>query len=177
MRVPDLSRVWIVVDVPEAQLAGLRPGEPAEARLRALPGRIFEGEVAHVYPELQAETRTVRARVVLDNPRGELRPGMFAEVTLGESAAGESAALVIPTEALIRTGTRTVVIVAEAAGRYRPVAVEPGPEAGNETVIVSGLEPGQQVVVSGQFLLDSEASLRGAFDRLEGKPSGQEPDR
>jgi Cu(I)/Ag(I) efflux system membrane fusion protein len=177
MRIANLSRVWVVVEVPEAQMAGLRAGQEAEARLRALPGRTFQGEVAHVYPELQAGTRTGRARVVLDNPDGELKPGMFAEVTLGESSSAGPEATVIPTEALIRTGTRNVVILAEAAGRFRPVNVEPGAETGDETVILSGLEPGQQVVVSGQFLLDSEASLRGAFDRLEGEPSAQEPDR
>jgi Cu(I)/Ag(I) efflux system membrane fusion protein len=166
MRVADLSGVWILIDIPEAQASLVRAGSRAQARLRALPGRTFDGEVTYVYPQLDSTTRTLKARVAIDNPRGELKPGMFADVTLGET--GGSQALVAPSEAIIRTGTRTVVIMAEEPGRYRPVEVEVGPELGEETVIISGLEADQKVVVSGQFLLDSEASLQGAFNRLEG---------
>jgi len=166
MRIADLSTVWIILDVPEAQSAAVRTGSSAEARLRALPGKVFKGEVSYVYPRLETTTRTLKARVVFDNPEGQLKPGMFADVLLGASRGPE--ALVVPSEALIRTGTRTVVIVAEAEGRYRPVSVVAGAEAGDETIISSGLEAGQNVVVSGQFLLDSEATLSGAFNRLEG---------
>jgi Cu(I)/Ag(I) efflux system membrane fusion protein len=171
MRVADLSRIWILIDIPEAQASVVRAGSGAQARLRALPGRTFDGEVTYVYPQLDPTTRTIRARVAIDNPRAELKPGMFADVTLGDGTRSE--ALVVPSEAVIRTGTRTVVIVAEGPGSYRPVAVEAGSDVGADTVILAGLEAGQKVVVSGQFLLDSEANLQGAFDRLEGKHQHQ----
>jgi membrane fusion protein, copper/silver efflux system len=118
-------------------------------------------------------TRTLKARLVFDNADGALRPGMFADVTLFGGAQRE--VLLVPTEAVIRTGTRTVVMVAEDAGRYRPAQVETGPERDGQTVILSGLEAGQNVVVSGQFLIDSEASLLGAYQRMgagTGMPDG-----
>ncbi len=169
MRIADLSRVWIVADVPESQAAAVQIGDPATARLRGAPGKPFDGEVAFLYPELEVATRTVRARIAFDNPRGELRPGMFADVMLGGRVSAE--ALGVPSEAIIRTGTRTVVIVEEKVGKYRPVTVTAGQDAGEITAVLSGLEVGQKVVVSGQFLLDSEASLQGAFDRLDAEKS------
>lgn len=164
MKLADLSKVWVIVEVPEAQAAWVREGRPARARLRALPGQVLEGSVDYVYPLLDAATRTLRLRLVFDNPDGALRPGMFADVTVFGGARHE--VLLAPSEAVIRTGRRNVVIVAEDAGRYRPVEVELGPERNGEIVILSGLEAGQEVVVSGQFLIDSEASLRGAYSRM-----------
>ncbi|MEW6168520.1 MAG: efflux RND transporter periplasmic adaptor subunit [Pseudomonadota bacterium] len=164
MKLADLSKVWVIVEVPEAQAQWVREGRPAEARLRALPGQVLEGSVDYVYPLLDAATRTLRVRLVFDNPDGALRPGMYADVTVFGGAHRE--VLLAPSEAVIRTGRRNVVIVAEDAGRYRPVEVELGPERNGEIVILSGLEAGQEVVVSGQFLIDSEASLRGAYSRM-----------
>ena len=169
MRIADLSKVWITVEIPEAQVSAAKQGQRAEARLSAVPGRAFEGRVDYLYPGLDVATRTLRARVVFENPEGVLKPGMYAEVGLAGSARAD--ALLVPTEAVIRTGTRSVVLVAEGEGRFRPVEVELGPEHGDRIVILKGLEEGQQVVVSGQFLIDSEASLQGAYERLEG--SGQ----
>jgi Cu(I)/Ag(I) efflux system membrane fusion protein len=168
MKLADLSKVWMAVEVPESQSAGLSVGQPAEARLRGWPGRTFSGTVDHVYPVLDAGTRTVRARVAFDNAEGALKPGMYADVTL--FGGGDQEESLVPTEAVIRTGTRTVVLVAEAQGRYRPVQVTLGPERGDQVVVRSGVEPGQQVVVSGQFLIDSEASLIGAYERMGGSP-------
>ncbi|HXG28517.1 MAG TPA: efflux RND transporter periplasmic adaptor subunit [Nevskiales bacterium] len=164
MMLADLSRVWIVVAVPEAQAGWVATGKPAEARLRALPGRVFEGRVDYVYPLLDAETRTLRLRLVFDNPDGALKPGMYAEATVFGGARRE--VTLVPTEAVIRSGERSMVIVAEAAGRYRPVEVRIGAERAGESEVLEGLVPGQQVVVSGQFLIDSEASLVGAYRRL-----------
>jgi len=164
MTIADLSRVWITVEIPEAQSGAVREGRGAQARLAALPGRVFEGRVDYLYPRLDAATRTLRARLVFDNAAGALKPGMYADVEL---AAGEQReALLVPSEAVIRTGTRSVVLVAEGDGRFRPAPVEPGPEHGGRIVILQGLAEGQQVVVSGQFLIDSEASLQGAYQRL-----------
>ena len=166
MRIADLSRVWVTVEIPEAQVGAAKQGQRAEARLSAVPGRAFEGRVDYLYPGLDVATRTLRARVVFENPEGVLKPGMYADVVLAGSAKDD--ALLVPTESVIRTGTRSVVLVAEGEGRFRPVAVELGPEHSDRIVVLKGLEEGQQVVVSGQFLIDSEASLQGAYERLEG---------
>jgi Cu(I)/Ag(I) efflux system membrane fusion protein len=176
MRIADLSRVWITVELPESQAGSLQAGQTATARLRALPGKQFSGEVQYVYPRLESATRTASARVAFHNPQGELKPGMYADVTLAARAQSgqEARALSVPSEAVIRTGTRTVVIVANAENRFRPANVEIGAEQHGRTVILSGLEEGERVVVSGQFLIDSEASLRGALERLD-TPAGEQP--
>jgi Cu(I)/Ag(I) efflux system membrane fusion protein len=166
----DLSSVWVVVDVPEAQGMLLRPGLRADAGVQTFPGRIFVGRLDYVYPELNAQTRTLKARVVLPNPRLELRPGMFVNVSLVSVARK---ALAVPTEAVIQTGTRSVAIVMDGE-RFRAATVKTGAEAAGRTEILQGLKPGERVVASGQFLIDSEASLKGALDRLESpaeKPS------
>jgi len=166
-RIADLSRVWITVEVPESLASWIKPQGRAEATLSALPGRRFEGRVDYVYPGLDTATRTVRARIVFANKDGALKPGMYANVSI--LAGTQQDALLVPTEAVIRTGKRTVVIVAEGEGRFRPAEVTLGPEHEGTIVILAGLEEGQQVVTSGQFLIDSEASLRGAYQRLEGE--------
>ncbi len=170
MKLADLSRVWVVVEVPEAQAGWIRAGNAAEVRLKSQAGTVLKGAVEYVYPMLDAQTRTLRARLSFDNANGALKPGMYAQVSVLGGVTGE--ALLVPSEAVIRTGTRNVVLVAEGAGRYRPVLVTLGAEQGDQTVVLEGLVPGQQVVVSGQFLIDSEASLLGAYNRLgdSGKP-------
>ena len=164
MRIADLSSVWIMIAVPEAQAASVRTGARTAARLRALPDQVFEGRIEYVYPRLDAETRTGNARITLENARGLLKPGMYADVVVQDDEA--RSILLAPLEALIRTGTRAVVIVAEAEGRFRPARVTVGAERGDAVEILSGLREGEQVVVSGQFLIDSEASLRGLFNRI-----------
>lgn len=164
MKLADLSKVWVQVEVPEVQASWVAVGKPAEARFKALPGRVFEGTVDYLYPMLDAQTRTLRARLVFDNADGALKPGMYAEATLFGGAKAD--VTMVPSEAVIRTGTRSVVLVAENVGRYRPVEVVLGPERSNQIVVMQGLQAGQQVVVSGQFLIDSEASLLGAYQRM-----------
>lgn len=163
-KVADLARVWVLVEVPEAQASMLRVGRVANARFAALPRATYTGRVEFVEADLQAATRTVRARIGFDNPRGELLPGMYAAVGLADEGSRE--ALRIPSEAVIRTGTRSVVILAEGAGRFRPAEVVLGAEHDGVIEILSGLEEGETVVVSGQFLIDSEANLRGVLARL-----------
>lgn len=160
----DLSSVWIVAEVPEAQAAALRQGQKAEARVQTLPGKSFEGRIDYVYPDLSAQTRTLKARISLANPGLALKPGMFAQVAIGGTVRK---ALTLPAEALIQTGTRNVVIVADGE-RFRPATVKTGAETNGRIEILSGLKEGERVVASGQFLIDSEASLRGALDRLSG---------
>jgi membrane fusion protein, copper/silver efflux system len=168
VRIADLSRVWITIEVPESLAAWVKPQGRAEARLSALPGRSFEGRVDYVYPGLDTATRTVRARLVFANRDGALKPGMYANVAI--LAGAQQDALLVPVESVIRTGKRTVVIVAEGEGRFRPAEVTLGPEHEGTIVILAGLEEGQQVVTSGQFLIDSEASLRGMYQRLDPSP-------
>lgn len=172
MKLADLSSVWILAEVPESQAAWVSAGKPVEARLKSQPERLFEGKVDYVYPILDSQTRTLKVRLVFDNPDMALKPGMFAEVSIFGGA--QRGVVLVPSEAVIRTGERSVVLVAEGAGRYRPVHVELGPERQDHIVILSGLSEGQKVVVSGQFLLDSEASLLGAYQRMGGTPGMSE---
>ena len=171
----DLGSVWINAEVPETQAAWIKAGDHVQAEVPALPGERFDGQVDYVYPELSTATRTLKLRVVVQNHDRRLRPGMFASVHL--QGAAKEQALMIPTEAVIKTGQRSVVIVADDASHFHPALVRVGAEYAGKSEIVEGLMPGQQVVASGQFLIDSEASLRGAFDNLTGPGPGQGQDQ
>ncbi|WP_312493144.1 efflux RND transporter periplasmic adaptor subunit [Pseudomonas cremoris] len=158
-RLNGLDRVWLQVAVPEAQGAALQVGQPVQSRFVGLPGQVVNGTVSAILPATAMDSRTVQVRVELPNPEGNLRPGMTAQVRLAQSSG--QPVLQVPSEALIRTGKRVLVMLAEEGGHYRPVEVQAGAENQEQTVILSGLQEGQQVVASGQFLLDSEASLKG----------------
>ena len=161
-RINSLSTVWLEVALPEALAGSIGPGQPVQARFAALSGEVIHGKVAAVLSEANRDTRTLRLRIELPNPGLRLKAGMFAQVSLG---GAQREMLVVPAEAVIRTGKRALVYVAEEAGRYRPVAVELGEQVDEWIVIRSGLAAGQQVVASGQFLIDSEASLQGVMAR------------
>lgn len=158
-RVNGLGSVWLSLAVPEAEAGAIARGQAVEARLPAFPGEILTGTVDAILPETNPDSRTLRVRVELPNPDGRLRPGMTAQVGLNRSTS--QSVLWLPSEAIIRTGRRALVMLAEDGGRYRPVEVRLGPESAGKTVVTQGLTEGQQVVASGQFLLDSEASLKG----------------
>lgn len=166
-RISGLDTVWVNAELRESEAAQVRPGTIVEARAAALPERVFKGKVSAILPEVNATTRTLKARVELANPGTALKPGMFVTVDFTPSARRET--LVVPSEAVIRTGTRAVVIVAQGEGKFAPAEVETGVEANGETEIRKGVEAGEKVVLSGQFLIDSEASLRGALTRM-GEP-------
>ena len=168
-RLARLSQVWVTAEIPEAQSSWIAQGAQVEARVTSLPGERFAGRVDYVYPELNRETRTLRARIVLENKQHQLRPGMYANVTI--FGGTRQSVLLVPSEALIPTGERTVVIVSEGQGRFRPAIVEAGAERGGYTEIQRGLTEDQQIVVSGQFLIDSEASLGGALGRMGSDPA------
>jgi Cu(I)/Ag(I) efflux system membrane fusion protein len=163
-RLNGLSSVWVNLDIPEALAGAVVPGAPIRATVPAYPGETFAGRVSAVLPEVNAATRTLRARVELRNPGAKLKPGMFATVSIAPRAARE--AVLVPSEAVIVTGERSLVIVDRGAGRYEPVEVKTGGESGGKTEIVAGIEAGTKVVASGQFLIDSEASLRGVERRM-----------
>ncbi|MFJ7312880.1 efflux RND transporter periplasmic adaptor subunit [Pseudomonas sp. NPDC098747] len=164
-RVNGLSSVWLAVAIAESDAGSITVGQAVEARLPAFPGTTLSGKVSAILPETNPDSRTLRARVELPNADGRLRPGLTAQVRLNRSTGQR--VLWVPSEAVIRTGRRALVMLAEDAGRYRPVEVQLGPESDGKTVIVKGLEEGQKVVTSGQFLLDSEASLKGIVARSE----------
>ena len=164
MTVNGLSTVWIEAALPQAAAGTVRSGTPVVVTVDALPGRLFHGTVETLLPDVDAMTRTQRARIVLDNPDGALSPGMFASVQLNPTP--DEAVPVVPGDALIATGTHTRVILAEGDGHFRAVSVRTGRAAGGYTEVLDGLHGGEKVVVSGQFLIDSEASLSGALQRL-----------
>jgi membrane fusion protein, copper/silver efflux system len=163
-RLVDLGTVWAMADIPEAQSGEVAVGNRVEARAHAHPDRIFRGRLSAILPEVDSATRTLRARVELANPGQVLKPGMFVRLALKPGTRQEG--LVVPQEAVIATGKRNVVIVAHPAGRFEPVEVTLGRSVGADVEVRSGLADGQQVVASGQFLIDSEASLRSVLPRL-----------
>ena len=167
-RINGLSTVWALAELPESQAALVRPGSQVEARSPGAPGTVFRGTVQALLPEVDPTTRTLKARVQLTNPGGQLVPGLFVTMQFMDERA--ETALLIPTEAVIQTGRRAVVMLAEADGRFAPVDVETGLESGGQTEIKRGLTVGQRVVVSSQFLIDSEASLKGVEARLNSEP-------
>jgi Cu(I)/Ag(I) efflux system membrane fusion protein len=169
-----LSRVWLNAAVPEAMAGEVRLGQTSTATLAAYPEEVFTGRVAAILPQAQAESRTLTARIELPNPRGRLRPGMFANVQFG---GAPQPALLVPSEAVIRTGRRTLVMLAQPGGRFLPTEIQAGREGGGRTEVLAGLREGEKVVASGQFLLDSEASLSGLQARPipESRPPAATP--
>jgi Cu(I)/Ag(I) efflux system membrane fusion protein len=166
-RINGLQTVWVNAAVPERAIGALAPGSMVKSTVAAYPGRTFSGTIEALLPEIEESTRTLVARVVLNNADGALVPGMYAQLDLQPADAGPRCVLV-PSEALIMTGTRQVVIVALGKGRFRAQEVKVGIEAQGQTEIFDGVEEGEEVVLSGQFLIDSEASLSGAIGALEG---------
>jgi Cu(I)/Ag(I) efflux system membrane fusion protein len=163
----DLARLWLVAEISEPELGRVPVGAQVVAKVSAYPGRSWDGKVDYVYPDLNLATRTVKVRMELANPAGELKPGMLADVHI-RSQPRE--ALVVPTETIIATGRRKLAIVGEE-GRFRPAEIETGIESEGLTEVLSGLAEGEKVVVSGQFLIDSEASLRNTLARLATVPN------
>lgn len=168
-RINGLASVWALAELPESQAALVRPGSQVEARSPGVPGSVFRGSVQALLPEVSPATRTLKARVQFANPEGRLVPGLFVTMQFMDTRAEK--ALLVPTEAVIQTGRRAVVMVAEDGGRFAPVDVETGLETGGRTEIKRGLKAGQRVVVSSQFLIDSEASLKGVEARLNQEPA------
>jgi membrane fusion protein, copper/silver efflux system len=167
LRINGLDTVWINAAIPEAQISRVTSASSVQAELPAFPGERFEGRIDALLPDIDATTRTQTARIVLRNPEHRLAPGMFAQVEFADSK-DKPEGMLIPSEAVIATGTRSVVIVAEGDGRFRAQEVRTGDEAEGKTEVLDGLKEGDNVVLSGQFLIDSEASLTGTLARLGG---------
>lgn len=168
MSLADTGSVWLMVDVFERDMGLVTMDMRAEARFEHLPGRVFTGEIDYIFPELDAKTRTLRVRLRFDNADGVLRPNMFANVAL--IPLEDRQALTVPSEAVIRTGRAERVILRQADGSFRPRLVTTGLRgsfgAGGRTEIVQGLSPGDEVVASAQFLIDSESALNAGMMRF-----------
>jgi len=172
-RINSLKKVWAVAQIPETQVGAVAPGATVAVRATAWPGEKLRGLVVAVLPDLDAATRTLQVRVEIDNPRSLLAPGMF--VALDFAATATTPQLVIPSEAVIVTGERSVVIISREGGGFDVADVTVGSESGGKSVILSGLTEGQSIVLSGQFLIDSEANLKSAISRLTGDKPQAEP--
>ena len=172
LQINGLDTIWVYADVPENLSSEVQPGSVVEARTPSLPGQTFKGTVSAILPEVNQNTRTIRARVELKNPGARLVPGMFATVNFTPTARED--VLTVPSEAVIETGKRSIVMVAEGEGKFAPIEVQTGIESNGKTEIKKGLQAGQKVVVSGQFLLDSESSLRGSINRMTETPPESE---
>ncbi len=162
--IADLSTVWIIAEIYEYELPWISEGDTAEVTLISVPGKVFKGTVDYIYPYAEAKTRTTKVRLVFKNNDLRLRPDMFAEVKI--HAQNQKDALVIPAEAVIRSGNQTQVFVVKGAGKYEPRLVELGIESEGKVSILSGLEEGEVVVTSAQFLIDSESKLREATAKM-----------
>ncbi len=164
MSLAELSTIWILAEVFESQANWVKEGQAADVTLSYAPGRTWEGKVEYIYPSLNAKTRTLKVRLAFTNPDETLKPNMFANVTIYGGA--KENIIIAPREAVIRSGENTRVILAMGKGRFQPRDVVVGIESGDWVEIQSGLKEGDNVVTSGQFLIDSEASLKASLKRM-----------
>jgi RND family efflux transporter MFP subunit len=170
-QIADLSSVWILADVSEQDIGLVQPGQSASAKLSSYPGKTFSAKASYVYPTLNPQTRSVPVRLELANPGGLLKPGMYADVELSAPAGGK--VLTIPTSAVIYSGKGQTVLVELAPGRFEPRPVKLGMQGGDYVEVLEGLAEGEKVVVSANFLIDSESNLKAAFSGMSG--TGAQP--
>lgn len=168
--IADLSHLWVLADVYESDLPSVRLGMPAEVSLPYLPGRRWAGTVTNVAPTVEAQTRTIKVRVEVDNADGALKPEMFADVVL-RSGGGEG--LLLPADAVIHAGQRQLVFVDLADGRLEPREVHLGVRVGDAVQVLHGVAEGERVVTTANFLLDSESSLKAALSTMSPAPAGE----
>jgi len=163
--IADFSAVWVFVDIFEEELPWVHVGDQAEMRVTGVPGTIFRGRLTYIYPYAESRTRTIKARLEFDNADLLLKPDMFADVTI--HASPQENAVVVPSEAVVRSGLREQVFLVRAPGKFEPREVVVGLSGGGLTEIRSGLEAGDRVVVSAQFLIDSESKLSEAAAKMQ----------
>jgi membrane fusion protein, copper/silver efflux system len=156
-RLADLSRVWVEADVYESDLRFVRTGEHAHVTIDAYPGPGTHGVISYIYPDVRIDTRTARVRIVMDNPGGLIKPGMFATVHLDAPVAEQ--AVMVPRDAVMRSGDHDMVFVERSPGIFEPRRVEVGQDADGRSQIVSGLLAGERVVARANFILDAESRL------------------
>jgi Cu(I)/Ag(I) efflux system membrane fusion protein len=162
--IADLSKVWLYVDIYEDEMPWIKVGDKATIKVKALPGQSFEGVLSYIYPYADSKTRTIKVRMVFENPDLLLKPNMFANVMIEASELPNI--IVVPSEAIIRSGTREQVFLQRAPGKFEPRNVTLGVISEGWTEIKAGIEPGDKVVISAQFLIDSESKLREAASKM-----------
>ena len=160
----DLSTVWVYADIFEYELPWVQVGDEVEMSLAGIPGKTFVGELDYIYPYAESRTRSIKVRLTFDNPELLLKPEMFAEVIIKSDKRVDT--VVIPSEAVIRSGKNERVFVVRAPGKFEPVIVKLGIQSAGQVAVLEGIEDGDEVVVSAQFLLDSESSLREATAKM-----------
>ncbi len=163
-KIADLTRVWVIADVYENEMPWIQTGDPVDVKLAAIPGKVFTGRVGYIYPYAEAKTRTIKVRLEFDNPDLLLRPDMFADVTI--HAQRKVDAIVIPTEAVVRSGEREQVFVVRGPGKFEPRVVKLGVDSQGMVQVIDGVSAGEEVVTSSQFLIDSESKLREATAKM-----------
>jgi len=171
--IADLSEVWVYADIYEYEIPWVKLGDKVEMELAGVPGRIFTGKISYIYPYAEAKTRTIKARVVFDNPDLILRPEMFAEMTIHSEEQKD--AVIVPAEAVVRSGTRNQVFVVRDGGKFEPKDIILGLESDGKVIVLSGVNAGDTVVTSAQFLIDSESKLREATQKMLEVAPGETP--
>ena len=172
--ISDLSKVWVYADIYEYEIPWVRVGDRVEMTLASVPGKTFEGRLRYIYPYAEAKTRSIKVRLEFDNPERSLRPDSFAEVSIHAEERAES--VIIPAEAVVRSGVRNQVFVVRGAGKFEPREVVLGLESSGKVIVLSGVEAGETVVTSAQFLIDSESKLREATSKMLDAAKHQGPD-
>lgn len=160
--IADLSRIWIIVTLYEYDLAAISVGDEADIQLPYDPNKLFKGKISYIYPEIELETRTAKARIEIDNPDQKLKPGMFANIELKKDLG---VSVVVPEDSVIDTGTRKIVFVKVGVSQFEPREVKAGPRVGNTIIIFSGLQGGEDVVTSAHFLIDAESKFQAAIKK------------
>ncbi|MDI1275983.1 efflux RND transporter periplasmic adaptor subunit [Methylobacter sp.] len=172
--IADLSKVWVYAEVYEYELPWVKVGDPVEMQLAGIPGRIFNGHLAFIYPYAEAKTRTIKVRLTFDNAELLLKPDLFAEVTI--YAGKQVDAVVIPSEAVIRSGAKNQVFVVRGSGKFEPRLITTGLAANGDIAVLDGLKAGEEVVTSAQFLIDSESKLHEATAKMVEPSTPQQPE-
>jgi membrane fusion protein, copper/silver efflux system len=171
-RIADLSTVWLLADVFEQDIGGVRPGQAVQVHINAYPERLFSGKIGFIYPTLTTETRTVKVRVELPNREGLLKPGLYGSVTLA-TKEDKDVHLAVPDSAVIDSGTRQVVLVQRGDGRFEPRTVKLGLQADGYREVLEGLEAGEEVVTRANFLIDAESNLKSVLGGFGNNDAGQ----
>jgi Cu(I)/Ag(I) efflux system membrane fusion protein len=172
--IADLSKVWVYADIYEYELPWVKVGDPVEMQLAGIPGRVFNGHLAFIYPYAEAKTRTIKVRLAFDNAELLLKPDLFAEVTI--YAGKQVDALVIPSEAVIRSGAKNQVFVVRGSGKFEPRLITTGLASNGDIAVLDGLKAGEEVVTSAQFLIDSESKLHEATTKMTEPSTPQQPE-
>jgi Cu(I)/Ag(I) efflux system membrane fusion protein len=172
--IADLSKVWVYAEIYEYELPWVKVGDAVEMQLAGVPGRIFKGYLAFIYPYAEAKTRTIKVRLVFDNAEWLLKPDMFADVTIHASTQVE--AVVIPSEAVVRSGAKTQVFVVRGAGKFEPRQITTGLSSNGDIAVLDGVKAGEEVVTSAQFLIDSESRLHEATAKMMEPSALQKPE-